>query len=321
MDKRIEEKFKDDTISDFIDFDKDDIQSSKKTEADIKLDFLKQDLQNKSDVQEEQKKHINNQDLLNEENKDILEEKLSNEDYRIQKMETKFMSDNDEVIKFDNVSLEYENEIVLTGVNLTICKGEFVYLVGESGAGKSSMIKMIYREIKNDEGTLTIKNKDVTRLKMKNLPSLRRMVGVIFQDYKLLKDKTIFDNVAYALQVTRYPKRKIKARVEYILDKVGILDQKDKYPDELSGGQQQRASIARAIVGDPEILVADEPTGNLDPENALAIMEILETINNEGTTVVMATHDVGIVNNFPKRVVLLGNGSILKETKGEYIYE
>lgn len=234
----------------------------------------------------------------------------------------KFMSQkNKPVIEFTHVGLEYELEEALIDINLKIYKGEFVYLVGESGAGKSSVIKMIYREVKNTKGDILIKNENITKFKNSQLPRLRRMVGVIFQDYKLLKDKTIFKNVSYSLEVTRYPKKKIKDRVNEILDKVGILEHADKYPNELSGGQQQRAAIARAIVDDPEFLVADEPTGNLDPENALAIMEILEKINNEGTTVIMATHDVGIVNNFPKRVVLIGNGKVIKETKGEYIYE
>lgn len=225
------------------------------------------------------------------------------------------------VIYFKNVGLEYDTEEILENINLKIYQGEFVYLVGESGAGKSSLIKMIYREAKNTRGEIFIDNEDITKFKNSQLPGLRRKVGVIFQDYKLLKDKTIFKNVSYSLEVTKYPKREIKDRVNYILKKVGIIEHADKYPNELSGGQQQRAAIARAIVDDPEFLVADEPTGNLDPENALAIMGILETINNEGTTVIMATHDVGIVNNFPKRVILIGNGKIIKETKGEYIYE
>lgn len=234
---------------------------------------------------------------------------------------TFMMDEGEPIIEFDEVSLRLGQEEVLKDIDLKIYKGDFVYLVGASGAGKSSIIKMIYRENKNTKGNVYIKNENITNLKSSQLPKLRKKIGVIFQDYKLLKDKTVFQNVAYSLEVTRYPKRKIKDRVEYILDKVGIKDQAYKYPNELSGGQQQRAAIARAIVSDPEILVADEPTGNLDPENALAIMEILERINNEGTTIVMATHDVGIVNNFSKRVILLNRGKIVKEAQGEYIYE
>ncbi len=225
------------------------------------------------------------------------------------------------LIEFRDVSLKYNREVILENVNLSIANGEFVYLVGESGAGKSSMIKMLYREVAVSGGAIIIDNQDITKLKSYQLPKLRRKVGVIFQDYKLLPDKTIFKNVSFSLEVTGYPRKKIKAKVMETLRKVGIASQAYKYPDELSGGQQQRAAIARAIVDEPIILVADEPTGNLDPENALAIMELLEKINEEGTTIVMATHDVGIVNNFPKRVVLLGKGKVLKESRGEYIYE
>lgn len=245
--------------------------------------------------------------------KKLDEEVITKEEQKIDK--------DKEIITFDNVSLRLGKEEVLKNINLKIYHGEFVYLVGASGAGKSSIIKMIYREVVNTQGALYINGENVTNLKNIHLPKLRKKIGVVFQDYKLLKDKTIFQNVAYSLQVTRYPRRKIKERVKYILEKVGIFDQANKYPNQLSGGQQQRAAIARAIVSEPQILVADEPTGNLDPENALAIMEILERINNEGTTVVMATHDVGIVNNFPKRVVLLNKGKIVKEAKGKYIYE
>ncbi len=225
------------------------------------------------------------------------------------------------LIEFRDVFLQYNREVVLQKINLSIANGEFVYLVGESGAGKSSMIKMLYREVVVSGGAIIIDNQDITKLESYQLPKLRRKVGVIFQDYKLLPDKTIFKNVSFSLEVTGYPRKKIKAKVMETLRKVGIASQAYKYPDELSGGQQQRAAIARAIVDEPIILVADEPTGNLDPENALAIMELLEKINEEGTTIVMATHDVGIVNNFPKRVVLLGKGKVLKESRGEYIYE
>lgn len=225
------------------------------------------------------------------------------------------------IIQLKNIGLAYDREIILSDVNLAINKGDFVYLVGESGAGKSSIIKMLYREIKATKGEIIIDSQDIVKLRQAKLPKLRRKVGVIFQDYKLLADKTIYKNVAFSLEVTGYPRRKIKARVMDVLKKVGIAEKANKYPDELSGGQQQRAAIARAIVDDPLILVADEPTGNLDPENALSIMELLEQINDEGTTVVMATHDVGIVNNFPKRVILLGQKKVLKESQGEYIYE
>ncbi len=225
------------------------------------------------------------------------------------------------IIEFRNVGLNYDGEVILDEVSINIRKGEFVYLVGESGAGKSSLIKMIYKEISNTKGSVFVEKENISKLNHKELPRLRRKIGVIFQDYKLLPDKTIKENVAFSLEVTKYPKDKIQKRVEEVLKKVGISSQADKYPDELSGGQQQRAAIARAIVDEPIILVADEPTGNLDPENALSIMDLLEQIHKDGTTIVMATHDVGIVNNFAHRVVLLGDKGIVKEDEGKYIYE
>ncbi len=225
------------------------------------------------------------------------------------------------IIRLENIGLKYGSEVVLKDVNININQKEFVYLVGESGAGKSSVAKMLYKEIEPTKGHIYIQGEDITKYKSRQLPKLRRKIGVIFQDYKLLSDKTIYENVAFSLRVTGYPGSKIRPKVEEVLKKVGILEQAQKYPDELSGGQQQRAAIARAIVDNPIIIVADEPTGNLDPENALAIMELLEKINKEGTTIVMATHDVGIVNNFLNRVILLGDGKVLKEAQGEYIYE
>ncbi len=225
------------------------------------------------------------------------------------------------IIEFRNVGLDYDGEIILDNVSINLNRGEFVYLVAASGAGKSSLIKMIYKERTNTKGSVFVEKENISKLHHKELPRLRRKIGVIFQDYKLLQDKTIRENVAFSLEVTNYPKGKIKERVEEVLKKVGIYSKADKYPDELSGGQQQRAAIARAIVDEPIILVADEPTGNLDPENALSIMALLEEIHKDGTTIVMATHDVGIVNNFAHRVVLLGDKGIVKEDEGKYIYE
>ncbi len=227
----------------------------------------------------------------------------------------------DVVISFDNVSLKIEREQILRDINMEIHDGEFVYFVGASGAGKSSMVKMIYREAKNTKGTLKVLDKNVTKLRQRQLPALRRKVGVVFQDFKLLPDKTIYENVKFSLDVTGYPRKKKHEQVLKVLRQVGITAQKDKYPNELSGGQQQRAAIARAIVDEPSILVCDEPTGNLDPENAIQIMEIITEINEAGTTVLMATHDVGIVNKYKHRVVLMKNGRISNEGEGEYIYE
>lgn len=227
----------------------------------------------------------------------------------------------DVVIEFDNVDLKIEREQILRDINMKIHEGEFVYFVGASGAGKSSLIKMIYREAKNTKGTLSVLGKNVTKMRQSKLPELRRKVGVVFQDFKLLPDKTIYENVKFSLDVTGYPRKEKHEQVLKVLRQVGIASQKDKYPNELSGGQQQRAAIARAIVDEPSILVCDEPTGNLDPENAIQIMEIITDINESGTTVLMATHDVGIVNKYKHRVVLMKNGRISNEGEGEYIYE
>ncbi len=225
------------------------------------------------------------------------------------------------IVSFKNVALEFDQELVLSDVDLDIYEGEFVYFVGQSGAGKSSLVKMVYREIKPTGGDIYVDGEEIGHMKSNKMPYLRRKIGVIFQDYKLLRDKTVYENVRYSLDVTGYEKEKREAQVLKTLERVGILEHKDKYPDELSGGQQQRVAIARAIVDDPKIIVADEPTGNLDPENALQIMEILMNINSTGTTFIMATHDVGIVNIFKNRVVLLKDGKVANETEGEYIYE
>lgn len=225
------------------------------------------------------------------------------------------------MVSFDNIGLSFDDEQIFKDLSLKIYEGEFVYFVGSSGAGKSSLAKMIYREVKSSGGNIYVDGENITTMKSNEMPYLRRKIGVIFQDYKLLKDKTIYENVKYSLDVTGYDKDKRKEQVIKTLKRVGILEQKDKYPSELSGGQQQRVAIARAIVDDPKIIVADEPTGNLDPENALQIMEILMNINKTGTTFVMATHDVGIVNIFKKRVVLLKDGKVANEVEGEYIYE
>lgn len=310
MEKRkYEDEFANDDIQSFDDFDINNI-----TER-IDIDVIKEKIE-RAKQENPQKKHENiekKQEVpIKQETKNLI---TANEET------DNIQSSNDVIINLNKVGLKYGSEIVLKEITLDIKKGDFVYLVGESGAGKSSIIKMLHKEVNNTSGDIYIQNENITNLRNKDLPRIRRKIGVIFQDYKLLSDKTIYQNVAFSLYVTGYPKNMIKKRVLEVLNKVGIEEQAQKYPDELSGGQQQRAAIARAIVDEPVILVADEPTGNLDPENALAIMELLVKINEEGTTVVMATHDVGIVNNFLNRVVLLGEGKVIKEAKGEYIYE
>ncbi len=227
------------------------------------------------------------------------------------------------IIEFDDVCVRYDKEERLfENLNLKIYEGEFLYLVGPSGSGKSTLSRLIYRDVKNIGGTVYVDGINATKLKPRELHKLRKKIGVIFQDYKLLPNLTIYENVKYTLDVIGYPKKQKYDQVIKTLDKVGIREQKDKYPHQLSGGQQQRAAIARAIVNEPKIIVADEPTGNLDPDNALIIMDILEKINNSGTTVIMATHDTKIVNQYKHRTMKIESGAITSENKtGGYIYE
>lgn len=198
----------------------------------------------------------------------------------------------------------YDNGVTaLNGINVEIDQGEFVYIVGPSGAGKSSFIKLMYREIKPTKGQIFINNKDVSEIKEKEVPLLRRNIGVIFQDFRLLPKLSIYENVAFALEVIEESPRNIRKRVMEVLDLVGLKNKARFYPSELSGGEQQRVSIARAIVNHPKIVIADEPTGNLDPETSWEIMRVFEQINNSGTTIIMATHSKEIVNTI-KNVLL-----------------
>ncbi len=284
------------------------------------------------EIEMERQGKYKNFDYLSEESDDVEEvERESEPIKKVTELEAKIDSElmsystdttgKDVVIEFKDVALKIEREQILRDINMKIHEGEFVYFVGASGAGKSSMIKMIYRELKNTKGSLIVLDQNVTKIRQKHLPTLRRKVGVVFQDFKLLADKTIYENVKFSLDVTGYPRKMKHEQVLKVLRQVGIIAQKDKYPNELSGGQQQRAAIARAIVDEPSVLVCDEPTGNLDPENAIQIMEIITEINESGTAVLMATHDVGIVNKYKHRVVLMRNGRIINEGEGEYIYE
>lgn len=226
------------------------------------------------------------------------------------------------IIRMKDVEVSYDGaKKTLKGINLEVFPGEFVYLVGPSGSGKSTLSKIIYRDVQTSNGDVLVDVFNVSKMKNRELHKLRQKIGVIFQDYKLLPDRTIYENVKYTLDVINYPRRLRKEKVFKTLKEMGIFEQKDKLPNELSGGQQQRAAIARAIVNDPKIIVADEPTGNLDPKNTLMIMDILERINQNGTTIIMTTHDVGIVNKYQHRVILLEKGTIKKEDIGGYIYE
>jgi cell division transport system ATP-binding protein len=228
-----------------------------------------------------------------------------------------------EMIEMKDVYKTYPNGVIaLNGINVRIKQGEFVYVVGPSGAGKSTFIKMMYREEKPTSGSIMINGVNLAHLKDNKVPILRRNIGVVFQDFKLLPKLTVYENVAFALEVIEESPRLIKKKVMEVLDLVGLKHKARFYPDELSGGEQQRVSIARSIVNSPKIVIADEPTGNLDPDNSWGIMEIFETINDRGTTIVMATHNREIVNTIKKRVIAIESGKIVRdEARGEYGYE
>jgi cell division transport system ATP-binding protein len=220
------------------------------------------------------------------------------------------------MIEFKNVSKVYEdNTVALKNINVVIQKGEFIFLVGPSGSGKSTFIKLIIKEIDESNGSIFVAEKNISNLKPGRVPQLRRNVGCVFQDFKLLPDRTIFENVAFALEVIGRPDYEIKIQVPQVLKLVGLYNKLNSYPHQLSAGEQQRISIARAFVNRPPILLADEPTGNLDPVNSEGIMKILSRINLIGTTVLMATHDRNIVNSMRRRVVELEEGEIIRDQK------
>ncbi|MBQ7883759.1 MAG: cell division ATP-binding protein FtsE [Phascolarctobacterium sp.] len=222
-----------------------------------------------------------------------------------------------------DVSKVYPNGAqALQAVNVRIEPGEFVFVVGPSGAGKSTFIKMLFREVLPTTGSIFVNGIDILNLQDREIPYLRRQLGIIFQDYRLLPDRTVYENVAFAMQVIEAPYRKIKRRVMNVLELVGLRNRANAYPNELSGGEQQCVAIARAIVNDPLLVIADEPTGNLDPETSWDIMEIFKEINETGTTIVMATHDKEIVDAMGKRVIAIEKGNIVRDEKiGVYGYE
>ncbi|MDO8736069.1 MAG: cell division ATP-binding protein FtsE [Thermoleophilia bacterium] len=224
------------------------------------------------------------------------------------------------MIKFENVSKLYDPNIVgLEDVNIHIERGEFCFLVGHSGSGKSTFIRLLLKEFEPSEGTITVAGRNLQRMRRSALPYHRRNLGCVFQDFKLLPNKTVADNVAYALRVTGQPVRNIRRKVPEILNLVGLGDKMNNLPDELSAGEQQRVSVARAFVNHPSLLVADEPTGNLDPDTSVGIMQLLYRINRTGTTVLMATHDREMVDKMRKRVIALEDGKVIRdEDKGLY---
>ncbi len=220
------------------------------------------------------------------------------------------------MIDFVNVTKAYGDKIVLKDANLHIDDGEFVFIVGPTGAGKSTLIKLISREVEPDEGDIIVDGQIIDDLSNREIPQFRRQIGMVFQDFRLLPNLTVYENVAFAKEVIHSPKRTIKRIVPQLLAMVDIEDLADKFPDQISGGEQQRVAIARAIANNPKYVIADEPTGNLDGDTAWAIMDLLDQINRRGTTVVMVTHAADIVERMNRRVITIQSGRIISDVKG-----
>ncbi len=227
------------------------------------------------------------------------------------------------MIHFSNVTKEYKNNVIaLSNVNITINKGDFAFLVGPSGAGKSTFIKLLLKEINPTSGKIIIEDLDITNLSQRKIPYFRRKLGVVFQDFRLLPNKTVYENVAFAMEIVEASPKEIRRQVPMILGMVGLSGKAKMYPHQLSGGEQQRVSIARAIVNNPTILIADEPTGNLDPDTSWEIVKLMRQINRRGTTVLMATHAKEIVDIMQQRVIAIECGKIIRDDrKGVYGYE
>ena len=230
------------------------------------------------------------------------------------------------MVLFDNVSMTYPGGDVraIDDMSFAIDDGEFVFLVGPSGSGKTSIIKLITGEVRADRGELNVNGFDLRRIRRGRLPALRRTIGVIFQDFRLIDDMTVYDNVAFAMHVVGATNREIRRRVPYVLDLVGLSGREKRFPREVSGGEQQRVAVARAIVNSPQLLIADEPTGNLDPARSLELMLLMDRINDNemGTTVLVVTHEKELVNSFSKRVVAIDDGRVISDgMDGYYSYE
>ena len=223
---------------------------------------------------------------------------------------------NSEIIVFDKVSLKISKTNILHNLNFSISQADFTYLIGKTGSGKSSIIRSIYCDIPIDSGRSIIDGKDISEIKKNQIPFLRRKIGIIFQDFKLLSDRSIYRNLEFVLKATDWKdKQKINERIDEVLNEVGMINLKDRMPYQLSGGEQQRISIARAILNKPNLILADEPTGNLDPGTSKEIMNLLIKINNQGSTILMATHDYDMISNFPKRTLRLEDGKLYELTK------
>ena len=219
-----------------------------------------------------------------------------------------------QVIEFTNVSKVYENGTrALSNVSLSVDKGEFVFVVGPSGAGKSTFIKLILREETPTKGIVKVNGYNLNKIKKRQIPQFRRSLGVVFQDFRLIPQMTVYDNVAFALRVTNVASRSIRQRVPYVLGLVGLAAKARNYPDQLSGGEQQRVALARALVNNPDLIIADEPTGNIDPELSYEIVELLHEINKKGTTIVMVTHEHELVSQFNHRVITIENGTVVSD--------
>ena len=223
---------------------------------------------------------------------------------------------NSEIIVFDKVSLKISKTNILHNLNFSISKADFTYLIGKTGSGKSSIIRSIYCDIPIESGKSIIDGKDISEIRKSQIPFLRRKIGIIFQDFKLLSDRSIFRNLEFVLKATDWKdKQKINERIDEVLNEVGMINLKDRMPYQLSGGEQQRISIARAILNKPNLILADEPTGNLDPGTSKEIMNLLIKINNQGSTILMATHDYDMISKFPKRTLRLEDGKLYELTK------
>ena len=223
------------------------------------------------------------------------------------------------MIRFIDVFKEYDNGTkALKGVNMRIDDGEFVFLVGPSGSGKSTLIKLITAEIAPSDGRVMVNGFNLNSISPRQVPHMRRTLGVIFQDFRLIEKKTVYENLAFAMRAVGASNRELRRRIPYVLQLVGLDQKGDRYPVEISGGEQQRVAIARALVNNPSMIIADEPTGNLDPQRSLEIMMLLERINELGTTVLVVTHEKNLVNRFTKRVVAIENGRIISDETGGY---
>jgi len=219
---------------------------------------------------------------------------------------------NNNIISLEGVDIRQMNHQVFSNITLKIENGEFLYLIGETGSGKSSLLKVLYGELKVDAGNITVADIDLTKIRKKEIPTLRRKLGIVFQDFQLLTDRNVFDNLEFVLKATNWKnKTEIKARIDEVLDSVHLSGVKDKMPYELSGGEQQRAAIARALLNHPELILADEPTGNLDPEKSEKIIELLKEINAKGTSILIATHDYSIIKKYSTRTIKCAENKVI----------